>query len=61
MRNILSTYVTDEHGMSPCIEIIEGEEIEKPILNSMIEEADCRIIPHIKKAIMNDIQRVIIY
>ena len=41
VRIILSGYVTDEYGMSPCIEIIEGEETEKPILNSMIEEADC--------------------
>ena len=41
VRIILSGYVTDEYGMSPCIEIIEGEEIEKPILNSIIEEADC--------------------
>ena len=47
--------------MRPCIEIIKGEEIEKPTLNSMIEEADCRIIPHIEKAIMNDIERVITY
>ena len=46
---ILSGYVTDEYGMSPCIEIIEGEEIEKPILNSIFEEADCRIMPHIEK------------
>ena len=61
VRIILSGYVTDEYGMSPCIEIIEGEETEKPILNSMIEEADCWIIPHIEKAILNDIERVIIY
>ena len=61
MRIILSGYVTDEYGMGPCIEIIEGQEIEKSILNSMIEEADCPIIPHIEKAIMNDIECVIIY
>ena len=61
VKIILSCYVIDEYGMSPCIEIIEGEEIEKPILNSMIEGADCQIIPHIGKAIMNDIERVLIY
>ena len=46
VRIILSGYVTDEYEMGPCIEIIEGEEIEKAILNSMIEKADCRIISH---------------
>ena len=61
VRIILSGYVTDDYGMSPCIEIIKGEEIEKPILNFMIKKADCRIITHIEKAIMNDIELVIIY
>ena len=61
MRIIPSSYVTDEYGVRPCIEIIKGEEIEKPTLNSMIEEADCPIIPHIEKAIINYIERVITY
>ena len=50
VRIILSGYVTGEYGMSPCIEIIEGEEIEKPIFNCIFEEADCQIMPHIEKA-----------
>ena len=61
VRIILSGDVADKYGMSPCTEIIDGEEIKEPILNSLIEEADCRIIPHTEKAIINDIERVIIY
>lgn len=45
---ILSGYITYKYGISSCVKIVEEEEIEKSIHNSMIKEEDSRI-SHIEK------------
>ena len=44
---ILSGYVTDEAGMQLCIDVNADRFTPRPDLDSVIEEADCWIIPHV--------------
>ena len=45
----------------PCVELCEGNKQACPELNSNIEEADSRIIPHIEKAVKRGTRRVIVH
>ena len=56
---VLSGYVSDNEGVTPCIELHQGYPQRCTELDSNIEEADSRIIPHIEKAIMRGVQKVI--
>ena len=47
-------------GVTPCIELHQGYPQRYTELDSNIEEADSRIIPHIEKAIMRGVQKVIV-
>ena len=58
---VLSGYVTDLEGIKPCIEQYQGDLQTCPDLDSMIEEADSRIILHIQKAVMRGVLRVIVH
>ena len=60
-RIVLSGYVTDSEGVKPCIELYQGNLQMYPDLDSMIEEADSRIIPHVEKAVMKGVKRVIVH
>ena len=60
MKILLSGYVTDADGSLPCELLISGETYEQPNLNSSIEEADCRIIPHIFEAVKLGFCRVMV-
>ena len=48
---VLSGYVTDSEGMEPCIGLYQGNLQRCSDVDTMIEEADSRIIPHIEKAV----------
>ena len=56
---ILSGYVTDEAGMQPCIDVNRDIFTPRPDLDSVMEVADCRIIPHVENAALHGIERVI--
>ena len=58
---MLSGYVTDSEGMKPSIKLYPGDLQTCPDLDSMIEEADSGIIPHIQKAVMRSVRRVIVH
>ena len=58
---MLSGYVTDSERMKPCIELYQGDLHTCPDLESMIEEADSRIILHIQKAVMRGVCFVIVH
>ena len=60
-RIVLSGYVTDSEGVKPCIELYQGNLQMYPDLDSKIEEADSRIIPHVEKAVMKGVKRVIVH
>ena len=47
--------------MQPCIGVNGDRFTPRPDLDSVIEEADCRIIPHVEKAALHGIERVIVY
>ena len=47
---VLSGYVTDVNGTQDCIMIKNDVVTEISDLNSLLEEADCCIIPHVAKA-----------
>ena len=47
--------------MQPCIDVNGDRFTPRPDLDSVIEEADCRIIPHVEKAALHGIERVIVY
>ena len=57
---LLSGYVTDSDGPQPCELLISGEAYEQSSLNSSIEEADCRIIPHIFEAVKLGFCRIMV-
>ena len=58
---ILSGYVTDNEGIKDCL-MVKAEKITTmKELNSSIEEADCRIIPHTIHAAKSGKEKVIIY
>ena len=52
--------MSDNEGVTPCIELHQGYPQRCTELDSNIEEADSRIIPHIEKAIMRGVQKVIV-
>ena len=58
---MLSGYVTDSERMKPCIELYQGDLHTCPDLESMIEEADSRIILRIQKAVMRGVCFVIVH
>ena len=60
-RIVLSGYLTDSECMKPCIELYQGDLQTCPDLDSMIQEADSRIIPHIQKTFMRGVRRVIVH
>ena len=60
-RIVLSGYVTDSEGVKPCIELCQGSLQIYPNLDSMTAEADSRIIPHVEKAVMKGVKRVIVH
>ena len=60
-RIVLSGYVDDSEGVKPCVELCEGNEQACPDLDSEIEEADSRIIPHVEKAARRGVQRVVVH
>ena len=60
-RIVLSGYLTDSEGMKPCIELYQGDLQTCPDLDSMIEKADSRIIPHIQNTFMRGVRRVIVH
>ena len=60
-RIVLSGYVTDSEGIKPCIELYQGDIQIYSDLDSTIEEADSRIIPHVQKAVMRGVKRVIVH
>ena len=57
---ILSGYVTDAEGEHNAIAVINGSVMPKSELNSFIEEADSRMIPHIAKAGEEQHERVLV-
>ena len=44
---VLSRYITDSDGAADCVAIENGVVSVRPELHSSIEEADCRLIPHV--------------
>ena len=56
---VLSAYVTDADGAQDCIDIQIDKQMVKNALQSGIEEADGRIIPHVATAIKDRLQRII--
>ena len=58
---MLSGYVTDSKGLKPWIELYQGDLQTCPDLDSMIEEADSCIIPHIQKAAIRGACWVIVH
>ena len=60
-RVIQSDYVTDFDDLEPCIEVNQEIVTLRSDLDSMIEEEDSRIIPHVEKAVLNGLQHVIVY
>ena len=60
-RTVLSGYITDSEGMKPFIELYQGDLQTCLDLNSMIEETNSCIIPHIQKAVMRGVRRVIVH
>ena len=62
LRIILSGYVTNADAMRLCIQVNQEATVTlRPDLDSSLEQADCRIIPHVEKAALTGIQRAIIY
>ena len=47
--------------MQPRIDVNGDRFTPRPDLDKVIEEADCRIIPHVEKAALHGIERVIVY
>ena len=58
---VLSGYVTDTESIKSCIELYQGDIQICPDLDSTIEEPDSRIIPHVQKAIMRGVKRIIVH
>ena len=57
---VLSGYVTDSDGAADCVAIENGVLSVRPELHSSIEEADCRLIPHVHNAVQCQSKRVLI-
>ena len=57
---LLSGYVTDRDVSADCIVIENGASEATPELNLFIEEADCRLIPHIQNATQHYVKQVFI-
>ena len=57
---VLSGYVTDSDGAADCVAIENGVVSVRPELHSSIEEADCRLIPHVHNAVQCQSKRVLI-
>ena len=60
-RIVSSGCVTDSEGMKTCTELYQGDLLTYPDRDLMIEEANSRIIPHIQKAVMRGVRRVIVH
>lgn len=56
---VLSGYVTDAEGSQDCIEVYNGWTAGHIHLNSVIEEADSQMVPHIASAIKDECNHVI--
>ena len=61
MQMFLSGYVTDSNDLHSSEVCVNGLSELYPELNSYIEEADGRIIPHVADAIKNGFQRIVIH
>ena len=57
---ILSGYVTDDRGIEGCVEFRDGNQLKRQDLDSELEEADVRIVPHIAKAVLNGRKRIVV-
>ena len=57
----LSGYLTDSDGLFSCEKCVDGISEYELGLNSSIEEADGRIIPHVAYALKRGFQRAVIY
>ena len=57
---VMSGYVTDANGVQDCVKV-NGDQLSiRNDLNSDIEEADERIIPHVAGAVKDGSKRVVI-
>ena len=61
IKILLSGYVTDNEGLKECVQVTDGNVQHRQDLDSEIEEADCRIIPHIAKAGITGHQRIVVF
>lgn len=57
---VLSGYVTDAEGVQPCVQGTNGILTQRDDLESSIEEADERIIPHVAKAVQSGSTNVLV-
>ena len=60
LKFVLSGYLTDSSGVQDCIEVTNGVKKVIQQLESSIEEADGRMIPHVAEAAKNGIERVVV-